>query len=170
MWGWVCAALLQLILDPLGKSFHRSKVETVSYQLVYMSVYILDFKDIPPIYVFAVHHTVCVYTKHFFSFCLSIMAWRIQEICVVMKFAIFWKNMKAKFIVIWKVKLNLIPVIVVPVMFDDIALGEVIASEIDIEGESGYSEGFLWEDMGNYVGQRENLVIMFPYHKVVQKL
>jgi hypothetical protein len=34
-------------------------------------------------------------------------------------------------------------------------LGEVIASEIDIEGENESNEDFLWEDMSSYVGQRE---------------
>jgi hypothetical protein len=33
-------------------------------------------------------------------------------------------------------------------------LGEVIASEIDIEGENESNEDILWEDMSNYVGQR----------------
>jgi hypothetical protein len=34
---------------------------------------------------------------------------------------------------------------------DDILLGEVTASEIDIEGENEYNEDFLWEHVGNYV-------------------
>jgi hypothetical protein len=39
---------------------------------------------------------------------------------------------------------------------DDIALGEVTVSEIDIERENESNEDFLWEDMSNYVGQSEN--------------
>jgi hypothetical protein len=37
---------------------------------------------------------------------------------------------------------------------DDISLGKVIASEIDIERENESNDDFLWEDMRNYVGQR----------------
>jgi hypothetical protein len=52
---------------------------------------------------------------------------------------------------------------------DDTALGEVIASEIDIEGENESNEDILWEDMSNYVGQREAFVT-FLDHKAVEKI
>jgi hypothetical protein len=38
---------------------------------------------------------------------------------------------------------------------DDIALGEAIVSEIDIEAEEERTEGFWWENMDNCVKQRE---------------
>jgi hypothetical protein len=54
---------------------------------------------------------------------------------VVMKFATFWNNGKAILVVIWKVKPNLIPV-TGSSHVDVIALGEVVASEIDIKREN----------------------------------
>lgn len=52
-----------------------------------------------------------------------------------MKFATFWNNGKAILVVIWKVKPNLIPV-TGSSHVDVIALGEVVASEIDIKREN----------------------------------
>jgi hypothetical protein len=48
-----------------------------------------------------------------------------------------------------------------PSHVDDIALGEVTVSEIDIEGENESNEDILQEVMGNYVGQREAFCNVF---------